>query len=49
LNLKPIREYLREKVHRWGATYPPKELIKRNFKEEINPTYFLKYLEEKYL
>ena len=49
LNLKPIREYLREKVHRWGATYPPKELIKRSFKEEINPTYFLKYIEEKYL
>ena len=49
LNLKPIREYLREKIHRWGATYPPKELIKRSFKEEINPTYFLKYIEEKYL
>jgi len=49
LDLKPIREYLREKVHRWGSTYPPKELIRRSFGEEIDPSYFLGYIREKYL
>ena len=49
LDLKPIREYLREKVHRWGSTYPPKELIRRSFGEEIDPSYFLVYIREKYL
>jgi len=49
LDLKPIREYLREKVHRWGSTYPPKELIRRSFGEEVDPSYFLGYIREKYL
>ena len=44
-----IREYLREKIHRWGATYPPRELIVRALGEPINPEYFIKYLEDKYL
>ncbi|MEM1549612.1 MAG: carboxypeptidase M32, partial [Candidatus Methanomethylicia archaeon] len=49
LNFKPIREYLKEKVHIWGSTYEPKELLKRSFNEEMNPIYLLEYLEEKYL
>ncbi|WFO76371.1 carboxypeptidase M32 [Desulfurococcaceae archaeon MEX13E-LK6-19] len=46
---KQVREYLREKIHRWGSVYPPKELLQRSFGETINPEYFIKYLEEKYL
>jgi len=46
---KAIREYLRDKVHRYGKMYPPKELLKRIFGEEVNPKYFLEYLEKKYL
>ena len=49
LNFKPIREYLREKIHRWGGTYPPKILVRKVLNENIDPRYFLKYLEEKYL
>ncbi len=49
LNFKPIREYLKEKIHKWGATYAPKELIKKSFGEELNPKYFIDYLERKYL
>lgn len=49
LNFKPIQEYLKEKIHKWGSTYAPKELLKRSFGEEMNPKYFLNYLEEKYL
>jgi len=43
-----IKEYLREKIHRWGAVYPPKELLTRSFGEAYNAEYLVKYLEEKY-
>ena len=49
LEFKEIREYLREKIHKWGSTYEPRELLRKSFGEEIEPSYFLKYLEEKYL
>ena len=44
-----IKEYLREKVHKYGKIYPPKELVKRSFGEEIKVKYFIDYLREKYL
>jgi len=43
-----IKEYLREKIHRWGAVCPPKELLTRSFGEAYNAEYLVKYLEEKY-
>ncbi len=46
---QPIREYLREKVHRYGKIYPPKVLVKKSFGEEIKPEYFIEYLKNKYL
>ena len=46
---KPIKDWLREKIHRYGSIYPPKELIKRSLGEELNPEYFIKYVEKKYL
>ncbi len=49
LKLEPIREYLKEKIHRWGSTYEPKELIRRSFGEDINPRYFIEYLKSKFL
>ena len=45
----PIREWLREKVHKYGSTYPPSGLLEKSFGEEINPEYFIKYLKEKHL
>ena len=44
-----IRKWQREKIHRWGSTYPPRELVKKASGEEINPEHFLRYLERKYL
>ncbi len=44
-----IKEWQREKIHRWGSTYPPKELLRRSFGEEYVADYFIEYLEEKYL
>ena len=47
-NMAAVKEYLREKVHRWGSVYPPKELLARSFGEAYNAEYLVKYLEEKY-
>ncbi|MGC8689721.1 MAG: carboxypeptidase M32 [Thermoplasmata archaeon] len=47
-NIIAIRDYLREKVHRYGSIYTPKELLRISFGEGYNPEYLLKYLEEKF-
>ncbi len=44
-----IREFLREKIHKYGSTYPPKKLVEKATGEPVNPDYFNKYLEEKFL
>lgn len=45
----PIKAWLYEKIHKYGATYPPKELTKRSFGESFNPDRLVQYLEWKYL
>ena len=45
---KEIKEWLREKVHRWGSTFTPKDLVKRALGEPMNPKPFLEHLEKKY-
>jgi carboxypeptidase Taq len=44
-----IKDWLRENVHKYGATYSPKDLQERVFGEAYNPEYLVKYLREKYL
>ncbi len=44
-----IREILKEKIHRWGSTLPPKELIEKATGEQVNPEHFVNYLEKKYI
>jgi carboxypeptidase Taq len=44
-----IKNWQREKIHRWGSTYAPKELLRKAFGEEYEPRYFIEYLKEKYL
>ncbi len=46
---EPIKEWLRNKIHRYGSIYPPKKLIMKALGEWINPDYFITYLREKYL
>ena len=43
-----IRDWLREKIHKWGSIYPPKELIKRALGEEIKVEPFIEHLKNKY-
>ncbi|MEM4929257.1 MAG: carboxypeptidase M32, partial [Acidilobaceae archaeon] len=44
-----LKSYLKEKIHKYGSTYPPDELIAKSFGESLSSKYFLKYLEDKYL
>ncbi|MUN30036.1 carboxypeptidase M32 [Sulfuracidifex metallicus] len=44
-----VKGWLREKIHKFGATYPPKELLRRSFGEDYNPARLVEYLENKYI
>lgn len=48
-DFEAIKAYLKEKIHRWGSTYPPKILIEKATGEGVNPDYFNNYLTEKFL
>ncbi|MBC7220967.1 carboxypeptidase M32 [Candidatus Bipolaricaulota bacterium] len=47
-DLLPIREWLREKVHRHGQVYLPDELVKRITGSGLSPDPFLRYVRAKY-
>jgi carboxypeptidase Taq len=44
----PILSWLRERIHCHGAAKTPKELITEVTGEELDPEYFVRYLESKY-
>ncbi len=45
-DFKAIQDWQKEKIHQHGAVYPPKELLKRAFGEEMNPKYFIEHLKK---
>ncbi|MGN7357161.1 carboxypeptidase M32 [Paenibacillus sp. SAF-054] len=47
-NLMPIKEWLTEKIYRFGKSLTPAEIIMQVTGEELNPDYLADYLEEKY-
>jgi carboxypeptidase Taq len=47
--LGTIKQWLKEHVHKSGATYSPKELQRKLLGEAYNPQPLVKYLEHKYL
>ncbi len=47
--LGKVKDWLKERLHKYGATYSPKELQKRAFGETYNPQWLIEYLQEKYL
>lgn len=47
-NLVPIREFLREHIHQYGAAKKTQELIKDTTGEEFNPDYYVAYLTDKF-
>lgn len=46
--LTPLRDWLGEKIHRWGRSYSSDELVRRVTGEPLNPNYFIAYLKEKF-
>ena len=47
-NLKAINEWLKEHIHKYGASKYPKEIIKLATGEDFNPNYYVDYLINKY-
>lgn len=47
-NLIPIKEWLTDKIYRYGKSRTPSELIVAVTGEELNPDYLADYLEAKY-
>ncbi len=47
-NFSNLLTYLRENVHQYGKIYPANELIKRITGEDLNPNYFIEYIEKKF-
>jgi carboxypeptidase Taq len=44
-----VKAWLKEKIHRHGAIYSPKELQTKLFGEQYNPQWLISYLQEKYV
>ena len=47
-NLKPIQEYLKEHIHRFGESKNTQELLMETTGEGFNPEYYVAYLANKY-
>lgn len=47
-NVEAIIGWLEENIHQYGSIYTPDELIKKVTGEELNASYLVEYLEEKY-
>ena len=47
-DFRPIKDWLRLKIHRYGSVYAPKPFLRQIFNEDYNPDYFVTYLEAKY-
>ena len=46
--LKKIKTWLEEKIHKYGKLKTPKEIMVEVTGEELNPVYYIEYLKEKY-
>jgi carboxypeptidase Taq len=47
-DLSKIKAWLKAKIHHYGSSRTSKELLLEVTKEEFNPSYFVRYLKEKY-
>ena len=47
-DIAPIRKWLNEKIHKYGKTKKPLEILKETTGEGLNVQYLIKYLEDKY-
>lgn len=47
-NFKPINEWLKERIHKYGASVKNFDVIKNALNEEFNPNYYVEYLIKKF-
>ncbi|MNY72717.1 putative metalloprotease YpwA [compost metagenome] len=47
-NLLPIKDWLTEKIYRYGQSLTPSQIIEQVTGEPLNPDYLADYLETKY-
>ena len=47
-NMRPLKEWLNQKVHRWGRQFTPDDLVRQVTGQSPSPEPFLNYLEEKF-
>ncbi|MBO1000103.1 carboxypeptidase M32 [Bacillus sp. SD075] len=47
-DIEPIRKWLNEKIHKYGKTKKPLEMLKETTGEGLNVQYLIQYLENKY-
>ncbi|MCK5762462.1 MAG: carboxypeptidase M32, partial [Candidatus Izimaplasma sp.] len=46
--IKTINNWLKDKIHHYGSSKTPKELLLEVTGEEFNPKYYVQFLKEKY-
>jgi len=46
--IEKINDWLKQKIHKFGSSKTPKEIILEVTGEEFNAKYYIKYLKEKY-
>lgn len=46
--MSPIREFLKERIHKYGASKTTQELLVETTGEAFNPDYYIEYLTKKY-
>ncbi len=47
-NLQPVKDFLREHIHRWGKVKTTRQLLLETTGEDFNPQYYIDYLKEKF-
>ncbi|GAG82392.1 unnamed protein product, partial [marine sediment metagenome] len=47
-NFSNLLSFLRDNIHQYGRIYQAKDLVKRVTGEDLNPAYFIEYLEKKF-
>ncbi len=47
-NFSSLLAFLRENIHQYGRIYQARDLVKRVTGEDLNPDYFIEYLEKKF-
>lgn len=47
-NLKPINNWLKQRIHKFGSSKYPKDILFDATNEEFNPRYYITYLIDKY-